>query len=315
MSSEFINNQKVQEAILKTLAYFDIFSQPLTKSEILNFLFFPYKISDESLFYNLDYLVKNKKIELAYNFYFLKGKNENIKKRQLKVKVIEKKLAIMKKALSKISKIPFLRAVFVCNTVAMGVAENNSDIDLFIIAKKNYIWFVRFFTTIFLKASGLRTSKNKHKDKICLSFFAVDSQLNLENLKLEKVIDIYLIYWILNLLPVYDPDNLYLSIRKANKWLDNYVYVSDKHYCLVDYLASTNSNSHKKFWEEKLKKNNFLEFFLRKLQWKKVREHYGFLADMLDSKVVISEDFLKFHENDRRKEYYDKWLNKCQEVL
>ncbi|OGH85466.1 MAG: hypothetical protein A2493_01215 [Candidatus Magasanikbacteria bacterium RIFOXYC12_FULL_33_11] len=312
------SNYQVQEAILKTLAYFDILSYPLTKIELKKFLWLPNIISEDEVSFNLQVLLTENKIDKQNCFYFLKGKNENVKLRQLKVKLVEEKMKIANRAVQKLKHVPFLRAVFVCNTVASGVPNNDSDIDVLIIAKKNYMWVVRFFSTIILKFFRLRTSELNHKDRMCLSFYATDSNLNLEKLQMSNYSDIYLVYWILQLIPIYDPDNLYQSIFRANKWLDSYINILKQNYDLVEYLQVRDVDSSlrvKNILENFFAEKKYLLNFIEKLQHSKIRKNYGLYADMVDTRVVISEEFLKFHENDRRREYHDKWVNKCQEII
>lgn len=315
---QFSNDIEVQEAISKTLAYFDIFDYPLTIEELKQFLWFAKKLDDMDFFNNLQTMLDNKHIFCKHNFYFLKDRQENVKKRQLKVKLLEQKMAIAKRAIDKLRKVPFLRAVFVCNNVAFGFPNEDSDIDVFMVTQKNYIWLVRFFSTIILKFFRLRTSKHNHKDKVCLSFYATDNNLNLENLRMKKRADIYLVYWLLRLVPIYDPDNLYNSIIRANKWLGEYVSVKNFNYDLVSYLQVKNDKNDlntKNMLESFFMKKNKLLTFFKNVQMPKIREKYGLYADMNDSRVVISDDFLKFHENDRRKEYCEKWLKNCENLL
>ena len=54
---------------------------------------------------------------------------------------------------------------------------------------------------------------------MCLSFYATDSNLNLEKLQMSNYSDIYLVYWILQLIPIYDPDNLYDKFLQPKDWV------------------------------------------------------------------------------------------------
>lgn len=48
------------------------------------------------------------------------------------------------------SYIPGISCICVCNSLAMNAAHANSDIDLFIITKKNRLWTARIFMTLLL---------------------------------------------------------------------------------------------------------------------------------------------------------------------
>lgn len=56
---------------------------------------------------------------------------------------------------------PQIQMMALCNSRAMGEASENSDIDLFIIAKKSNLWTARFFATLLTSMLGLRR-RNTH---------------------------------------------------------------------------------------------------------------------------------------------------------
>ena len=66
------SNIQIQEAILKTLSYFDIFGYPLTIEEIRRLLWFPCNLSNEDFVVNLQTLLDSKQIDYEHSFYFLK---------------------------------------------------------------------------------------------------------------------------------------------------------------------------------------------------------------------------------------------------
>lgn len=55
-----------------------------------------------------------------------------------------------------LSKISSLRMVALCNSRATGEANENSDIDLFIIAQSGKIWTTRFWATFWASILGIR---------------------------------------------------------------------------------------------------------------------------------------------------------------
>jgi len=122
----------------------------------------------------------------------------------------------------------------------------------------------------------------------------------------------------LQLIPIYDPDNLYQSIFRANKWLDSYINIPKQNYYLAEYLQVRDVDSGlrvKNILENFFAEKKYLLNFIEKLQHSKIRKNYGLYADMSDTRVVISEEFLKFHENDRRREYHEKWVKNYENII
>jgi predicted nucleotidyltransferase len=56
---------------------------------------------------------------------------------------------------------PQIHMVALCNSRAMGEADENSDIDLFIITKKGNLWTARFLVTALTSLLGVRR-RNTH---------------------------------------------------------------------------------------------------------------------------------------------------------
>ena len=51
---------------------------------------------------------------------------------------------------------PQIQMIALCNSRAMGEADANSDIDLFIITKKGNLWTARFIATVITSIFSLR---------------------------------------------------------------------------------------------------------------------------------------------------------------
>lgn len=198
---------------------------------------------------------------------------------------------------------PQILFVALCNSRAMGEADENSDIDLFIIAKKNNLWTARFLVTIFASLLGVRR-RNTHglqkwtqkyiqrtKNKFCLSFFITEEAMSFDVIRLRPN-DLYLDKWIRTLIPL------------VNK---NYAY---EHFMRANWVEPTHTlvNS---FWSLFLQKIGLISGFpslletpIKKLWLPKTLKTYEKLWKPWW--VVISDTMLKFHDNDQRKVYWDK---------
>ncbi len=303
---------QLQKSILQTLAFWDMFEQPLTKEELYRDLF-----SIDLIARKLDYfefiqqLEHLEQIRHKDGFYFLLGRENIVDVRQARVKLIEQKLKIARLGIKKLAKVPFVRAVFVCNTVAMGLADEDSDIDVFIIVKKSRIWLARFGCILILNLFRLRRTKKKIKNKICLSFYVADDCLDLEKIAIKD--DVYLIYWLDNLIPIYDPDNLHQSVLQANKWVGKHLPHGMREYIETHCNASVPQKI--KTFFEKLWGSRYgylLEKQAKGIQQAKMKKNYTSVQNKHDTRVIISDSMLKFHETDRREEYREQWCKRCK---
>ncbi len=310
--TNYIMDEKLKQSILKTLAYFDIFGYALTKEELWRYLCIDY--TDFKLDFT-DFVSRLGDVPNKDGFYFLPGREENVATRQMAVKWFEQKMKIAKRAVKKLRWIPFLRAVFVCNTLTGPGLKEESDIDVFVVARKGRLWLVRIFATLTLSVYRLRRTKTKIKNRVCLSFYVADNNLNLEKIAIKD--DLYLMYWLAQLIPIYDPDNLHSSIQRANQWVKKYLPNAFVQYELSERLKICNGRI-SKFIKDLLEKmwgsgyGDVMERQAKEAQRARMKMNYGSVQNEPDTRVVVSDVMLKFHENDRRSEYRDKWLNKCQ---
>lgn len=307
-------HEDLEHSIFKTLVYFDLFNYPLTSEELYHFLWQPPTQINYNGFVEFLHVTGYTllKIEEKNGFYFLKGRSVILENRHTHTLETEKKMKIAKRGISKLRWVPFIKSVFVCNTVAGGYPTQQSDIDVFIIVQNGRLWLARFFSTLLLKLFRLRTSASQERDKICLSFYISENNLDVSNLCIENP-DIYLAYWLAQLVPVYDPDNIYRLIKLKNVWIDTVLPHAFGEYQLMEKWKVKNSmvslffkKLGEKFWGTQY--GNLIEAQTKKIQLPKVMTHYGAYAQEHNSNVIIEDTILKFHKNDRREEYRARWL-------
>lgn len=290
---------KIEQAILKTLAFFAIFSRPLTLEELGNFLFCQ-KASQIQLLIGLKKLIQKKLVGQEVQYFFLKSSKivEEFKPRQ----------ALCRKRWQKVSRIvkvlkwaPFIKNISVINSLSFGASTENSDIDILIIARKNRLWTVRAFAVLILEVLGQNKNKWYQAGKFCLGFAFDETRLALESLRLKSPAgdDIYFTYWLAQLTPVFDR-GIYRNLIEQNKWLfgqlPNWSW------------ESIAQNSLKKSILEKMLAGQLgdkLEGRLAKIQIKRIwadRENRRSGAS-----VVADQSMLKLHPYDKRKIYQKQW--------
>lgn len=294
----------IQSSVLQTLSYFDLFDFPLTESEMYFYLWRSPRATFEQFRSELAQMVGQRIVDQKNGFYFLPGKEASTERRAASVLPVHFKFKRAKLAAKLISWIPFLRAIYVCNSVASFTAVEHSDIDFFIVAEEGRIWYVRALSNLILRLFGLRTYGKKNADKICLSFFVDTAHLDLSPWRVCDD-DVYLAYWLRQLLPIYDPNNYFDKISSANVWVEHFLPNATG----VSGINPGKNGKVKVIFEKVLggKIGNMKEEVLHKMQLKKLRR----LHPKTEGKgISLDGGVLKFHyENDRRQEIHDKWVS------
>ncbi len=188
--------------------------------------------------------------------------------------------------------IPWIKLIAVWNSVWMNNSTPDSDIDLFVITHKNTLWFVRIALTFFMQIFWLRKTHKKHAWRFCLSFFCTTQSMNFSDFAIEN--DIYLYFWIVHLKPILDIDNTFDSFIKAQSWADfsEYLDIIDENKKSIIFKKSTNQEKYQLISIlNKVLKSIFLPRSIESC--KKLWNPYW---------IIIHDNMLKFHNNDKRKE-------------
>ncbi|NMB57276.1 nucleotidyltransferase domain-containing protein [Candidatus Beckwithbacteria bacterium] len=175
------NSLAIQQAILKTIIYADIFTCSLKTKEIYQKLQYNQKIAYQTFKHNLEILIKNKKIYCQQDFCILIQRQELIALRKQRIKISLSKQKILERRLKYFKIIPFIKAIFLTGSVATQNCREEDDIDLLIICQKNSLWLCRILVVLW---SDLLRIRRKPKDKIftnklCFNIFLEESSLTL----------------------------------------------------------------------------------------------------------------------------------------
>jgi hypothetical protein len=205
--------------------------------------------------------------------------------------------------------VPFVRMVSVCNNLAFGLADEKSDIDLFIITKSKRLFLVRTFVTLVFNFLGVRRHGNKIHQRFCLSFFVDDSVLDLSKVAIDN--DIYLAYWIKSQVPFIN-DGVSMQLLKDNEWAKKHFEDENDFYIRSNEILPIykKHNFWKRFFEFIFSGflGNITEKLLKKWQIKRASNKAKLVHE--NSGIVISDHMLKFHNVDRREYFKDLWTKK-----
>jgi hypothetical protein len=200
----------LKKNILATLAYFDLFNYPLTLDEV--FLYLPAKCDTGDFEYALKCLVIDRLIYHFDKFYTLKNDYFLISRR-VKGNIKAAELIVTAKKVSNLLiRFPYVRGIAISGSLSKNFADDESDIDLFIITAKNKLWIARTLMHCFKKLTYLVN----RQDYFCMNYYVDEQELQIH----EK--NIYTAIEIATLIPVHG-DTVFEQFYIANSWSRNYL--------------------------------------------------------------------------------------------
>jgi hypothetical protein len=205
------NKELSPEAIMRVIAFFDLFDRPLSAWEISQAI-------DPSP--TLDVLLPALEKDVFWRqqdgFYFLPGREEIIASRRERHNYSQKKIKRARFFARLFAVCPAVRAVFLANSLGSFNLRAGSDIDFFIITSPGKIWLSRLYCASLAKVLGVRPTRDRKKDKICLSFYVSENQLNLNSLFLPGG-DPYFHFWRQSLQLLYNKGETAEKFFKSNE--------------------------------------------------------------------------------------------------
>lgn len=297
----------LEQAILHTLIYFDLFDYAPTALEIdrwlLQFGHADPRENAPTLSQIMQVLDTHPRIEACDGFYMLRGRNELARLRKQKYLWTDEKWKHARPFLRLLAMMPHVQAVWLANSVAWGNASKNSDTDVIIVTRPNRIWTARFFTTLCMRMLRQRPGEQTQAKAICLSFYMTADPLGLEPYKIGKN-DIHFSFWVTQVYPLYDPRNIYARYRERNVWVRS-VFANNPWLTPIPRRRIQIARLEQLFkYALELLPG---ERMLQRLQWRWLPNRLKTLAAAKDPRVVITNTLLKFHDNDNRATLQQQW--------
>lgn len=298
---------EIREAIVKAVAFFDMFDYVLTDFEIWRMLGVKCEFIDVvKELENIGSAVENKN-----GFYFLPGREKNIIERLRRYNFADRKFKRAIFAAKIFRFIPWVKMIAVGNLIGAHNMKDGGDIDFFIIAEKKRVWIARFFCAGIAEILRLRPKDGNSRDKICLSFYASESAMDLSGLMMRQENDIYFIYWLAGLVPIYDVGGAYENFIKANRGILSNLPNWNPIIHLMQRLVKPFSRGFYHDLADLLVGG--LEAKFQKAQIKLLPPKLKNLMNQ-GSRVVVNDEIIKLHANDRREEYAAKHKEKIKEL-
>lgn len=310
MASHAFPPTDLEQSILRTLCWFAVFDQSITGFEIWKWLIEPARAYDLSEVYRVlegSEWVKERVIEKGGYFRVATEVTEAtgvVGTRSKNYLDAAKKFRKLRRASHYFRLFSSARSIAAVNSIAWMNTNAQSDIDLFVVTKPKSIWSTRFWMVApFILLRSRPGSSDQ--DPLCFSFFATSNALAMDHLRLKEG-DHYFAFWLKSIVPMFDRDGHFEKLQAENTWADRMLPNASRRTVHPLHKISLTFPTFPTF--------PTFQTFYRTLSQKRFPLAIRNLANK-DSRVVVSDDMLKFHETDRRAEFEDTYRALVKHVM
>jgi predicted nucleotidyltransferase len=204
--------------IIATLAYYDVMEYPLTAFEVWkHFLAVENEVPREevtlpAIVEALSMLVREGRVKEDRGFYFLPDRTGLVDRRLSEGKVSIARLRRLRHLVVWLRFLPFVRMIGVTGSLAMEKGEAESDWDLLVVLRRNFIFTGRAVITLFLHLIGKRRHGEKTRNRACLNYFITDESLEIGTK------DVYSAHEYRFLIPL-SGWSVYRKFEMSNRWI------------------------------------------------------------------------------------------------
>ncbi len=319
----------LDQSILRTVAWFSMFETPVTVFELWKWMLEPDRpYSLEETHAALDAAWLRERLVETDGMWTIRGSTEPLLptpsvgssaskesdyqhralavERRTRFLDAARKFKKLRRAMRFVRLVPGVVGVAAGNTLAWWNTRPDSDIDLLVVTRPGMIWLARLLVVTPFAPLGKRPGAAT-VDPFCFSFFVTTDALDFSSLRLEGG-DPYLAYWVRSLVPVLDRGGVLNRIAEENEWTTDILPNGRPSRRLTTPVPSLNEGG-----ETKQKKQIIatgLERLAKNIQLRRFPPKIRALMNV-DSRVIVSDRMLKFHEIDRRAEYRDRLNALC----
>lgn len=188
----------VKEAVLDMVTYFGVFNLPVSMERLVIYL--PVRANHLAVSAVVRELILEKKLQRINDGYGLRGmRYVRVDSRQLEREALLKRARRFGRM---IGLLPFVRAVVVVNSVALGNVHDKSDIDFLIVTTPGRIFVAKGLLWRISTWFKLIETEQHKAGQISLGMFLTTRGVPLER-DIMKENEPHLIYWLLTAVPVY----------------------------------------------------------------------------------------------------------------
>jgi len=290
------NGAAISAAVLKTLAYADLFDYPLRAEEIHDGLF----ACDASLNEVKAALSDWERcgvIEQRQRFFFIRGRSRVVRIREQRRQHTQRLLQEHAWLLRLIADFPFVRSVSLSGASAFENCKRADDIDVFILAAPRRLWLVN--TALVILLNLLRKRKT-----LCLNCL-----IDLDHLRLDDR-DFFVAHQIAFLRPLSGVKYL-RQFQAANNWA--YSHLPQRCHEATELLSDRQRSLLKTFFEKILfwRIFDYIEKLIFVAYRRRIRRK---TAHLRENAVVVEPGQIKLFTNDHRHDIKDALQRRVREI-
>ncbi len=197
----------LEEAILRSVAYADVFDYPLTADEIHRYLVGRAATTSEVQEALRDGALVPARLVRHGKYYALPGREHVVELRRQREAEAD---ALWPRAVRygrRLARLPFVRMVAVTGSLAASNTRPGADIDYLVVTAPGRLWVCRAFVVLLVRMAGLRG------DELCPNYLLAESALELEET------DLYTAWELAQAVPVAGIET-YRRLRRRNGWVE-----------------------------------------------------------------------------------------------
>jgi hypothetical protein len=275
----------LERSVLGTVVWFSMFETPVTVFEIWKWMIgADQAYAFEDVYAALEGEELRRRLETHDGFWTLAGSQCRALATERRTRFLDaaRKYAKLRRAARYFALIPSVESVSAANTLAWWNTREDSDVDLYVTVRPGTIWTTRLFMVAPFVLLGRRPGTS-HVDPFCFSFFATTDAPPVASFALPGG-DPYLDLWERSLVSVYERPRGRETFAIGGATVPRQAFG----------------------FEPRGRMIRAVESLARRVQMRRLPARVKRMMNV-DSRVVVNDRVLKFHDNDRREAYRDQW--------
>lgn len=200
----------IEEAILRAVAYVDVFDYPLTACEIHRSLVrHSATLADVQLALR-DRSLVGRHLSQVGSYYMLPGRESIVRTRDAREAVAGRLWPVALAYGRQLRRLPFVRMVAVTGSLAVNNVGRHVDIDYLIVTADDHLWVCRAFVIAVVRWARMRGIE------LCPNYFLTERALAFSDRNL------YTAHEVVQMIPLYGRE-IYDELRRVNDWTADYL--------------------------------------------------------------------------------------------